>query len=326
MDRLRAPRNRTITLRPEETAAYAARCLKTGGVPFSLAQLEDQVIWGEMEEAASLLPDSFVDLLLVDPPYNLTKTYGARSFRQMDADRYAGYTRRWLEAIRHTLKPTASVYLCCDWRTSITVAPVLEEFFTLRNRITWQREKGRGARANWKNAMEDIWFATVSAKTYTFHLEAVKQRRRVLAPYRREDGTPKDWVEGDEGGWRDTCPSNFWDDISVPYWSMPENTDHPAQKPEKLFAKLILASSNPGDLIFDPFLGSGTAAVTAKKLGRRFLGIEREEEYCALAQYRLEQAQTDPRIQGYCDGVFWERNTQAMQHAALHPPASGKKN
>ena len=99
-----------------------------------------------------------------------------------------------------------------------------------------------------------------------------------------------------------------------------------AQKPEKLFAKLILASSNPGDLIFDPFLGSGTAAVTAKKLGRRFLGIEREEEYCALAQYRLGQAQTDPRIQGYCDGVFWERNTQAMQHAALHPPASGKKN
>ena len=97
---------------------------------------------------------------------------------------------------------------------------------------------------------------------------------------------------------------------------MPENTDHPAQKPEKLFAKLILASSNPGDLIFDPFLGSGTAAVTAKKLGRRFLGIEREEEYCALAQYRLEQAQTDPRIQGYCDGVFWERNTQAMQRSS----------
>jgi site-specific DNA-methyltransferase (adenine-specific) len=137
-------------------------------------------------------------------------------------------------------------------------------------------------------------------------------RRKVIAPY-KVDGKPKDWVESDCGNFRDTFPSNFWDDISIPYWSMPENTDHPTQKPEKLIAKLVLASSNPGDLVLDPFLGSGTTAVVAKKLNRHYIGIECEREYSAIAQRRLEIADTDVEIQGYTDGVFWERNTLALQ-------------
>ena len=89
---------------------------------------------------------------------------------------------------------------------------------------------------------------------------------------------------------------------------MPENTPHPTQKPEKLLAKLILASSKPGDTVFDPFLGSGSTSVTAKKLGRRWLGVEQNPDYCALAECRLERAETDKRIQGYEDGVFKARN------------------
>ena len=164
---------------------------------------------------------------------------------------------------------------------------------------------------NWKNSMEDIWFATASDQ-YTFHVDDVKLRRRVIAPY-RSDGKPKDWEETPDGNFRDTHPSNFWDDISVPYWSMPENTAHPTQKPEKLLAKLILASSSPGDLVFDPFAGSGSTSVTAKKLRRDYLGIEINEQYCAWAEKRLEMADADPRIQGYTDGVFWERNTLSDQ-------------
>jgi site-specific DNA-methyltransferase (adenine-specific) len=94
---------------------------------------------------------------------------------------------------------------------------------------------------------------------------------------------------------------------------MPENTDHPTQKPEKLIAKLILASSNPGDVVLDPFLGSGTTSVVAKKLGRRFVGIETDEHYCVLAEKRLALAEADDSIQGFSDGVFWERNTLAVQ-------------
>jgi site-specific DNA-methyltransferase (adenine-specific) len=90
---------------------------------------------------------------------------------------------------------------------------------------------------------------------------------------------------------------------------MPENTDHPTQKPEKLLARVILASSNPGDVIFDPFVGSGTTAVVARKLDRHYVGVDIDHEYCCLARKRLELAEVDRRIQGYAEGVFWERNT-----------------
>ena len=96
---------------------------------------------------------------------------------------------------------------------------------------------------------------------------------------------------------------------------MPENTDHPTQKPEKLIAKLILASSKRGDVVLDPFLGSGTTSVTSKKLGRQFIGIEQEEAYCLLAEKRLEVAECSPSIQGYRGGYFWERNTSMLQDA-----------
>jgi site-specific DNA-methyltransferase (adenine-specific) len=100
---------------------------------------------------------------------------------------------------------------------------------------------------------------------------------------------------------------------------MPENTDHPTQKPEKLLAKLILASSNEGDSILDPFAGSGTTAVTAKKLGRHFTVVEADEDYYLLALKRLELAENDKSIQGYADGVFWERNALAGRKSNAKP-------
>jgi len=102
---------------------------------------------------------------------------------------------------------------------------------------------------------------------------------------------------------------------------MPENTDHPTQKPEKLLAKLLLASSREGDFVFDPFLGSGTTAAVARKLGRHFLGIELDENYACLALKRVELANDEPSIQGYAGGVFWERNTLNVQPKQPAPVA-----
>ena len=196
----------------------------------------------------------------------------------------------------------------------------------VQNRITWEREKGRGAKTNWKNNTEDIWFCTVG-DDYHFDVDSVKLKRRVIAPYRTNNGEPKDWEEGENGNYRLTHPSNIWSDISVPFWSMPENTDHPTQKPEKLIAKLILASSRPHDLVFDPFLGSGTTAVVAKKLGRRFCGVELDRDYCCWALKRLKLAEVDRGIQGYSEGFFWERNSLTDQKAAQDPqqPDRGPK-
>ena len=268
-------------------------------------------ICGDTFKVLKKMPDKSVDLLIVDPPYNLDKNFHGNGFKKRNLDEYALYTKEWIDAVKDKLKDTASIYVCCDWKSALVIGTVLEENFILRNRITWQREKGRGAKSNWKNSMEDIFFATVS-DTYTFNLDAVKQKKKVLAPY-KENGVPKDWVESEDGKFRYTCPSNFWDDIAVPYWSMPENTAHPTQKPEKLMAKLVLASSNKGDLVVDIFAGSGTTGVVAKKLDRNFINIEQNPLYCAWGEKRLADADENKQIQGYSDGVFYERNSKPIK-------------
>lgn len=307
---MKAGRNKTIDLSVEEGKSYLDRCISISK-PTDLQSVINKTILGDTFSVLPLLPTKFVDLLIADPPYNLDKNFNGKKFKKTSDEMYEEYTESWIRSVLPLLKEDATIYVCCDWQSSPTIGKVLKKHFYIQNRITWQREKGRGALSNWKNGMEDIWFATVS-KHYTFNVDKVKVRRKVIAPY-KVDGKPKDWEETAEGNFRNTYPSNFWDDISIPYWSMPENTAHPTQKPEKLIAKLILASSNPGSIVLDPFLGSGTTSVTAKKLGRHYIGIEENEQYCVWAEKRLEMADNDASIQGYTDGVFWERNTTALQ-------------
>lgn len=304
----RSPRNRTLICAEDERAALTGDLLRLVA-PASLSQITDRVIHQDFFEACAFLPAGWVDLLILDPPYNRTKAYHGHPFHSQPAPAYTAWFGQMLDALLPLLAPRATVYVCSDWETSALIFPALNERLHVRNRITWERDKGRGARRNWKNNSEDIWFCTVGAD-YVFNLEAVKVRRRVIAPYRSPDGTPKDWAQDAAGQHRLTHPSNLWTDLTVPFWSMPENTDHPTQKPEKLLARLILASSAPGDFVFDPFLGSGTTAVVAKKLGRRYCGVEINAEYCCWAAKRLRLAETDRRIQGYTDGLFWERNSQ----------------
>lgn len=312
---MKAARNKTIDMSIEEGKKYLDRCISTSE-PTGIDSILNKTILGDYLEVIPLLPNSFIDLLIVDPPYNLDKDFHGKKFKKTSDDVYEEYTETWVKAIIPHLKKEATIYVCCDWVSSPSIGRVLKKYFHIQNRITWQREKGRGALTNWKNGMEDIWFAT-NSKNYTFNVEDVKVRRKVIAPY-KVDGKPKDWEETAEGNFRNTHPSNFWDDISIPYWSMPENTAHPTQKPEKLLAKLILASSNAGDVVFDPFLGSGSTSVTAKKLGRQYIGIEVNPQYCVWAEKRLEMAEADKTIQGYTDGVFWERNTGAAQKRINH--------
>lgn len=300
-------RNKTIDTTVAEGQKYLDRCITVSDIQKDLKNVIDRTIHGSMLEVCQKLPEKSVDLIIADPPYNLTKSYNGHVFNKKKKEEYEAYTRQWLEAVKPLLKDTGSIYVCCDWESSLIIGNVMSEYFQIRNRITWQREKGRGAKANWKNGMEDIWYAT-NSNEYVFNVDAVKIRKKVIAPY-RVDGKPKDWMETENGNFRDTCPSNFWDDITIPFWSMAENTAHPTQKSEKLITKILLASSNEGDVVLDPFLGSGTSSVVAKKLGRHYIGIEREEQYCLWAEQRLEMAETDPKIQGYEDGVFWERNS-----------------
>lgn len=301
---MKAKNNRTITVSDEEKE----KLLK--GICHEVpVDVSDAVVNADIMNTIDCVEDESMNLIIIDPPYNLKKDFGNNDFNVMKDDEYEAYLRSWLPKVCSKLTKEGSLYICGDWHCTASIQRVLSENLTILNRITWQREKGRGAANNWKNGMEDIWFAVKDPKNYCFNLDAVMMKKRVLAPY-KENGKPKDWKETKNGNFRMTCPSNFWDDISIPFWSMPENTDHPTQKPEKLYAKLILASSREGDKVFDPFMGSGTSCVVAKKLGRHYLGIEINEEYCLWAMKRLQNADSDKHIQGYEGGVFWERNSK----------------
>ncbi|MDO5015103.1 MAG: site-specific DNA-methyltransferase [Clostridia bacterium] len=314
MKKNKAPHNKTIDTSVEDGQDLLNQCIKISNPVKDINLIKDKTVIGDTFEVLYNLPYEFADLIILDPPYNLNKNFNGNFFHKKNNIEYEKYIRNLLKRLYPLLKPDGSIYVCCDWKSGIIIGNVLGEIFNIRNRITWQREKGRGAKANWKNGMEDIWFATKSDK-FTFNLDDVKMRRTVIAPY-RSNGKPKDWIESADGNYRDTHPSNFWDDITIPFWSMPENTAHPTQKPEKLIAKIILASSNENDLIFDPFLGSGTTSVVSKKLKRHYLGIESNEQYCIWAQQRLQNAEKDSSIQGYVNGVFWERNSLLKQKQA----------
>ncbi|NOT18248.1 MAG: site-specific DNA-methyltransferase [Sulfuriferula sp.] len=307
----RAPRNRTLVVNQDEADILMRQTISLGS-PVMANEIENKLIHQDLFACIDLLPDAFIDLAIIDPPYNLTKKFGNNKFAKTTATLYEEWLESWVSKLKRCLTSTASIYFCCDWQSSKSMQSVIEKHFIVRNRVTWEREKGRGANANWKNCSEDIWFCTVSDE-YFFDVEAVKLKRKVIAPYRHASGDPKDWEETSNGNYRLTHPSNLWTDISIPFWSMPENTDHPTQKPEKLIAKLILASSKSGDFVFDPFFGSGTTCVVAKKLNRKFSGVEQESEYCQMAVKRLNRAESDRTIQGYHDGHFWERNSLADQ-------------
>ncbi len=314
MKKNRSSRNKTLTCTKAEIKTLSKQLVTLDtSKKIKVKDLVGRVINQDITELFKLpdvLPFKFIDLLIVDPPYNLTKQFGKTTWRAQRPQDYADWFYNVFFFLKKCLKDTATIYVCSNWGTSHVIEPILSELFYIQNRITWERGKGRGAKRNWKDNAEDIWFCTNKANKYYFDVDAVKLKRKVLAPYKSKDGQPKDWVAEETGNFRLTHPSNIWNDITIPFWSMAENTDHPTQKPEKLIAKLILASSKKGDFVFDPFLGSGTTAVVAQKLGRRFSGVELDLQYCCWALKRLEAAKKDKTIQGYAQGVFWERNSQ----------------
>jgi site-specific DNA-methyltransferase (adenine-specific) len=145
-----APRNRTLLLSETEVAIYKKRLLHLSK-PVALQDALDRTICQDSVEALRCLPDASVDLLFTDPPYNLSKTFNEQKFQRLSLEEYEAWLDSWLALTVRLLKPTASIYICGDWRSSAAIHRVGAKYFRVQNRITWEREKGRGAKANWKN-------------------------------------------------------------------------------------------------------------------------------------------------------------------------------
>jgi len=181
-----------LTCAPKELVELSDAILRVENSA-GLEDIASQFIGGDFFKVAAYLPKHFIDLLIIDPPYNLTKDFNGNRFRRLDDHGYISWFRRVIECLAPMMKPNATIYVCADWNTSMLMLPVLEERFFVRNRITWEREKGRGAKRNWKNNTEDIWFCT-NSEDYYFDVDAVKLKRKVLSPY-RVNGEPKDWKQ-----------------------------------------------------------------------------------------------------------------------------------
>lgn len=284
----RAKNNRTLIITDEDRITYSKDIIKQDDLG-KLQSFVDTTINADIYETLKYIPNNFANLIIVDPPYNISKNFNGLKFNEMSNKEYEDYLESWFVSLCDKLKDNGTLYMCGDWKCSCQMFNVISKKLTVLNRITWKRDKGRGAKTNWKNNMEDIWFAVKNPKDYYFNVEAVKVRKEVIAPY-KDNGKPKDWTEDEEGNkFRMTYPSNIWTDMVVPFWSMAENTEHPTQKPEKLIERLILASSKEGDVILDPFVGSGTTSVVAKKLNRHYCGIEINEEYCLMTEKRIKK-------------------------------------
>lgn len=283
----RAKNNRTLIITDEDRITYSKDIIKQDDLG-KLQSFVDTTINADIYETLKYLPDNFANLIIVDPPYNISKNFNGLKFTEMSNKEYEDYLESWFVSLCDKLKDNGTLYMCGDWKCSCQMLNVISKKLTVLNRITWKRDKGRGAKRNWKNNMEDIWFAVKNPKDYYFNVDTVKVRKEVIAPY-KDNGKPKDWTEDEDGNkFRMTHPSNIWTDMVVPFWSMAENTEHPTQKPEKLIERLILASSKEGDVILDPFVGSGTTSVVAKRLNRRYCGIEINEEYCLMTEKRIK--------------------------------------
>lgn len=137
----KAPRNRTIDTPVSKGAEYLARCIRIDQPVSDIRTVMDKTVLGDTFAVCPQLPKESVDLIIADPPYNLTKTFSSSTFSKRKTAEYEEYTRRWLSLVQPLLKPDGSVYVCCDWETSLIVGRVLGDFFKVRNRITWQREK-----------------------------------------------------------------------------------------------------------------------------------------------------------------------------------------
>ena len=265
----------------------------------------NSIIKGDCFVEIKNLPSEFYDLIIIDPPYNINKKYNKFEFKKKGDNDYYQYLLPVIKESKRVLKDGGTIYVCCDWTTSPIVNNLLSDYFTLKNRITWKRDKGRGSNSNWKNNLEDIYFAT---KGNSYYFNPVKIRKKVIAPYKDGNGKNKDWFVGDNGEkYRLTACGNLIDNVTIPFWSMKENTEHPTQKPEKLIAKLILASTREGDNVLDLFSGSGTTSVVCKKLKRNYTAIEKDSKYFKIIKSRLsKECET---IQGYNkENYFYERN------------------
>ena len=236
-----------------------------------------------IEVLSKVIPDRSIALVFADPPYNIGKRFNGFVDRWPSEADYARWCKEWLLLCIRKLAPNGSMYLMSSTQCMPYLDLFLREHMTVLSRIVWYYDSsGVQARQYFGSLYEPILFAVKDPQNYVFNADAVKVEartgsKRKLVDYRK----PIPTVYSSE-----KVPGNVWYFPRVRY-RMAEYEEHPTQKPEALLERIVLASTNPGDIVMDPFSGTFTTSAVAKRLGRRTIGIEKDEEYVKIGLRRL---------------------------------------
>lgn len=273
------------------------------------------IIWGDAVEALTTeIPDRSVDLIFADPPYNIGKNFNGRKDRWPSDEAYLSWCYQWLELCIAKLKPTGSLYVMTATQNMPSFDLFLRQRLTILSRIVWAYDSsGVQARNYFGSLYEPILYCVVDKDHYTFNaddilVEARTGATRKLIDYRKPVPTVYNSKK---------VPGNVWNIPRVRY-RMDEYEKHPTQKPTALLDRIVRASSNPGDLVLDPFSGTFTTSSVAKALGRESIGIEVEEEYVKIGLRRLAIQETyNGEILRREPKTYEQQESPMQQHLAI---------
>ncbi|MGL4549717.1 MAG: DNA-methyltransferase [Gemmataceae bacterium] len=253
----------------------------------------DRILTGDCLRHLAALPEGSVDLAFADPPFNIGYEYDVYDDRQNRAE-YLAWTDRWLAAVRRVLKPTGSFYVAIGDEYAAEIKVRLDGLgLTMRNWIVWHYTFGVACRKKFNRSHAHIFYYVADPKRHAFNADAVKvpsARQTTYADRRARSGgkLPDDtWVlrpQEEERAF--AAGSDTWY-VSRVCGTFKERTGHPCQMPEAVLERIIRASSHPGDVVLDPFAGSGTTLAAAKRLGRRWLGVELSPDYADAVRERM---------------------------------------
>lgn len=233
---------------------------------------ELRVICGDSIEELKKLSDNSVRLVVTDPPYNLNKNYGNNQDK-LEFNEYLDFSRKWLGEAKRVLTDDGTIYVFMGMRYISYIFTILEQELgmTFNSWITWYYTQGIGKTKGFSPRHDDILMFTKHPKKFVFHLDDIRVPQKF---YRSVNNM------------RGANPGNVWE-FSHMHYCNKNRKHHPTQKPEGLFERMILASSDPGDTVLDPFVGSGTALRVCQQTGRKGIGIDVNPEYIAMVKERL---------------------------------------
>jgi len=273
------------------------------------------IIWGDAIEALTVeIPDGSIDLIFTDPPYNIGKNFNGRKDRWPSDEAYLSWCYQWLELCISKLKPNGSLYVMTATQNMPYFDIFLRQRLKILSRIIWAYDSsGVQARNYFGSLYEPILHCVKDKDKYTFNaddilVEARTGATRKLIDYRKSIPTMYN---------NKKVPGNVWYIPRVRY-RMDEYENHPTQKPTALLDRIVRASSNPGDLVLDPFSGTFTTSSVAQMLGRDSIGIEAEEEYVKIGLRRLAiQEQYNGEILRREPKIYEQQESPAQQHLAI---------